>query len=408
VKASTLGFDIMAASWILLALGAPAMAQTPEIDCQGTLQAWAIDRVTPGMQEFMATHHCSCPCNTCEPNCTAIGSAPAAPWSGSHVTHATSSQMFAAQMVGEMIGQIIASAFAEPKVDEAALAAQKQKEEEERKKAEAEKQKLLAAWKAKQAQAEKDRQAAQAQNQQAGNDLLNHMQTFDGTGASSQTLAVEPVAGAFGTMQLKPITASSGAEFKPMSRASYDTSGLKDWQRALCAAYLSQSALSVVRTDPEQARYFDDQAALAMSGQPIEVRCQFPKMAEPPQPQAGSSASMDKTVKAIEFVQARAKDLQDIETKLQKAKSEKSGAESMRKQAEEALAQAQTQKAQAKPDDAALLAEIARKINEAQCQLNDANNKLDALSKETDELYQQKESIRQELQNVQQQVQGAQ
>lgn len=392
------------APWFLcigLALAVQVIFWGQTIDCPGTVQAWNSDPNIPAQYKG-----CTCTCDTCEPSCGGSYAAPAAPWSGGHVSSKANMQMFAAQMVGDMIGQIIASAFAEPKVDQAALAAQKAKEEAEKKKAEAEKQQLLAAWKAKQAQAAKERQAAQAQNQQAGNDLLNQMQTFGGTGASSQTLTVEPVAGAFGTMQLKPVTASSNAEFKPMSNAGYDTSGLKDWQRALCAAYLSQSALSVVKNDPEQARYFDDQAALAMSGQPIGVKCSFPKIAAPPEPQAGSDASMDKTMKAIELVQARAQDLQGIETKLQKAKSEKSNAESKQKQAENALAQAQTQKAQAKPDDAALLAEIQQKIGEAQCQLNDANNKLDALSKETDELYQQKESIRQELQNVQQQMQG--
>ncbi len=406
MKRSTLGFAIVAVPWALLALGAPVFAQVPQrIDCQTTILSWQGDRVTPGLQDYMATHHCTCPCETCQPDCTSVGSAPAAPWSGGHYSSKATMQMFAAQMVGDMIGQIIASAFAPPKVDQAALAAQKAQEEAAKKKAEEEKKMLLAAWKARQEQAAKEAQQQHAQNVQAGNDLLSQMQSIGGTSPSAAPLTVEPVAGAFGTLQLKPMGASSGAEFKPMSSATYDTSGLKDWQRALCAAYLSQSALSVVRTDPEQARYFDDQAQLAMSGQPIGVACNFPKIADSPQPTA-SGPSMEKSIQAMNIVQEKARDLQGIETKLQKAQSDKQQAQSKQQEAEQALAQAQAQKTQAKPDDAALLAEIERKIGEAQCQLNDANNKLDALDKETNDLNQQKESIRQELLNVQQQMQG--
>lgn len=372
--------------------------QSPAIDCPGTVQAWNSDPHIPAQYK-----NCKCPCDTCQPQCGGSYSAPAAPWSGGNVTHATSTQMFAAQMVGNMIGQLIASAFAPPQVDEAAIEAQRQQEEEARKKAEEEKQRFLAAWKAKQAQAAEDHADAQAQKQQAGGDLLAHMQGLDGAQASSQPLTVEPAAGAFGTLQFMPVGKAS-AELKPMSSAKYETSGLPSWKRALCAAYLSQSALSVVKNDPEQARYFNDQAALAMSGQPIEVQCKFPKIQESPQP-AGESAAMKKTMKAIELVQARAKDLQVIETKLQKIRTEKDDTEAKQKQAEDTLAQAEAQKAQAKPDDAALMAEIQRKLSEAQCQLDDANHKLGTLTQETEELYQQKETIRQELQTVQQQVQ---
>ncbi|MEJ2368984.1 MAG: hypothetical protein P8Z49_11720 [Acidobacteriota bacterium] len=347
-----------------------------------------------------------CPCEQdCVPE--RRPNAPAAPWTGHKIHHGTSSQAFANQMAGMIMGEILNYIFAPPKkVDQAALAAQKAKEEAAKRAYLIKMNQLRNPGEAAQARAAQERLEAHTQNESEGQDLLGQMQDMGGTASSTQELKVQPVQGAFGTMQLKPV-GGGGTKFQSMSGAAYDTSGLSSWQRALCAAYLSQSALSVVRTDPEQARYFNEQAARASAGEPISVACHFPKLPDS-QALSGPNPKMSKVIQMLGLARTRAQDLEGIEIKLQKVAHEKSNAASKRQEAEQKLAQAQTEKAQAKPGDAALMAEIQQKINEAQCQLDDATRKLDALNQQAEGLLQQKENIRQELQGAQEQLQQGQ
>jgi len=367
-----------------------------EIDCEGTLQSLALSH--PNLR-------CTCPCSTCSPDCSSAG---AAPWSGGHASGATSSEMFAAQMLGEMLGQILASAFAPPKQDPAALEAQRLAEEAARKAWEAQQQKLRDEWKAKQAQAAKEQQQAQAQAQQQGQDLLSQMQPVGSAvspGASGQGLQMQSLGGTIEGFKWDT-PGVAGVGFKPIGGGRYDTSGLKSWQRLLCATYFSQSALSIAPRDPEQARFFEEQAAKVSAGEAVELPCTFPAMPPVPEPPKADPA-MARTVQALETVQLKVKELQGVDTHLQKLRAEKSAAGAKAQQAQAARAEAEAAKAQAKPDDAALMAEILRRLNEAQCQLDDANKKLQALSGQEQELLQQKEMIRLDLQQIQQQVQGA-
>jgi len=363
-----------------------------EIDCEATLQSLALSH--PNL-------HCSCPCATCSPDCSESG---AAPWSSGHASHATSSEMFAAQMLGEMLGQILASAFAEPKQDPAALEAQRQAEEAARKAWEEQQQKLRDEWKAKQAQAAKDSQRAQTQAQQQGQALLSQMQGMEGVGGAGQPLQMQSLGGS--VEGFKWDTPGPAAAFKPMGSGRFDTSGLKSWQRLLCATYFSQSALSVAPRDPEQARFFEEQATKVSAGEAVELPCSFPAMPAVPEPPK-ADASMARTVQALETVRVKVKELQEVDTHLQKLRSEKTDVHAKVQKAEAAKIQAEAAKAQAKPEDAALMAEILRRLNEAQCQLDDANKKLVAMADQEQELLQQKEMIRLDLQQIQQQVQGA-
>jgi len=181
----------------------------------------------------------------------------------------------------------------------------------------------------------------------------------------------------------------------------YDTSGLKSAQRLACAADFSKKAQAVQDSDPEQARFFNDQAAKVTAGESVDVACTFQPMPTVPEPVV--SAQMQQTEKNIQTVQLDIKELQGIETKVQKIQSDKSAAQQKVQQAEAARQQAESDKAGAKPEDAALLAEILRRQAEAQAQLDDANQKLKALSDQEQELSQRKEAILQELQQIQQQ-----
>jgi len=375
-------------------LGTPATAQTR--DCNATLQAWAIDPHMP--------KGCTCPCPTCTPQCTSFSSG----------TYFGTPNSFAANMAGSLIGGLLAAAFAPIEVDTSAIDEQRAAAEAAKKQIEALNQKFLAEWQAFQEHAAKARAAGKARAESEGQDLLDRLHETSATSpvpTPASTPEPTPIAGLKGFKWETP--PADGPEFAPLSRATFDTSGLQDWQRALCAAYFSQMALATVDKDPARARYLNEQGERAMRGQPVVVACSFPRIQAIPSPGRpepsgeGPGPSLAVSMKALELVRARAAQLQDIEARLQDLRAERSRAEAARQQGEAAVAQAQAARAQVRPDDTANLAEAERRLAEAQRERDEATRTLDSVTQEITDIETQKESIRHELEAVQRQLQAA-
>jgi hypothetical protein len=252
----------------------------------------------------------------------------------------------------------------------------------------------LAEWRAQQNKAAKNHQLEQEQRLQQGDALLKEMHVGE-----SSTSAESPGRKLVGFRWDTPAPTAAGAT--SLSAGRYDTSGLRSVQRLACAADFSKKAQAVQDSNPEQARFFNEQADRVTVGEAVDVACSFPPMPAVPEPVI--SAQMQQMEKNIQTVQLDIKELQGIETKVQKVKTDKSAAQEKVQQAEAARQQTETDKANAKPEDEALMAEIMRRQAEAQAQLDDANQKLKTLSDQEQELTQRKDSIRQELQQIQQQ-----
>lgn len=381
---SRLGY---AALGLLIAVDiAPVLAQNRiEYDCAATRQSLALSN--PGLR-------CTCSCATCKVSCSqGSGNSPG----GSHPGGLTPSQAFETQLIGGLLDQLINSVFSSDKPD-TALIEQRIVEEQARQQQALEI--LRAEWQAQQYKSAINRQQEQDQRLQQGNDLLTAMHGGEGS---------TPVQSPGGTIEGFKWDTPSDGKVGPtsLSVGRYDTSGLKSWQRLACAADFSKKAQAVQDSNPEQARYFNDQAARVSAGGTIEIACSFSQMPHAPELPA-PSAQMQQTEKYIHAVQLDLKELHGLEIKVQKIQTDKSAAQEKVKQAEAACQHSEADKVSAKPEDAALMAEIMRRQAEAQAQLDDANQKLRALSNEEQELSRRKEAIYQELQQIQQQNKSGQ
>jgi hypothetical protein len=369
-------------------MGAVALrAQSFVIDCPGTVQSLAV--TNPELHCF-----CTNACANCHPSCsqgssTSSGSSSSS--SSSHAPSLTLGQSATVQIFGSLLDSLVDSILSTKKPDTAAIEQQLADEQARQRQAQAI---ALAEWQAQQNKLAKDYQLEQQQRLQRGNDLFKQIH-----GEESSTSAESPGGKLGGFRWDTP--SSDKTMFTSLSTGRYDTSGLKSVQRLACAADFSRKAQAVQDSNPEQARFFNEQADRVTTGKAVEVACSFPPPPAVPEPVV--SAQMLQTEKNIQTVQLDIKELQGIETKVQKVQSDKSAAQEKVQQAEAARQQAEADKAGAKPDDAGLMAEIMRRQAEAQAQLDDANQKLKALSDQEQELSQRKEAIHQELQQIQQQ-----
>lgn len=373
---------------LLFTAAAPAVAQTR--DCRATLQAWAIDPHMP--------KGCTCPCPTCTPQCNTFSGG----------TFLGTPNSFAAQAAGSLLGGLLAAAFAPIEVDTSAIDAQRVAEEAARKDLEAMNKSFLAEWQAFQEHAAKAHAAAQLQTERQGQELLDRLH---GTATTPGTTpAPTPIGGLEGFKWETPST--DDPEFAPLSRATFDTSGLNDWQRALCAAYFSQMALATMDADPARARVLNEQGERAMRGQPVVVACSFPRMQAIPEPGRPEPAAERRepplalSMKALDLVRARAADLQRIEATLQELRRQKSDAEAAWQQAETAQRQAVAAREQTRPDDAARVAALDRQLAAAQARSEAAVQQADMAARRIEDLEMRKESIRQELEAMQRTLQA--
>jgi hypothetical protein len=344
---------------------------------------------------------CTCPCATCTPEC---GSFSSGKFYGTP-------DSFAAQMAGSLIGGLLAAAFAPIEVDTSAIDAQRAAAEAAKKELEALNRRFLAEWQAFQEHAARARAAAKTRVESEGQELLDRLH---GTGGESVEAtpahAPEPTPiGGLGGFKWETPPAD-GPEFAPLSRATYDTSGLTDWQRALCAAYFSQMALATVNEDPTRARELGEQSERVMRGQPVVVACSFPRMQaipEPgrPEPQVEQPGpSLTASTRALDLVRTRAAELRAIEVELQSLRAEKDRAEATFRQADSLVAQTQAARTQVGPGEAARSADLERRLVEAERQRDEAARVISTLGLAIADLEAQKELIRNELETVQRQL----
>lgn len=373
--------------WKVLIVAAALFAVATNIaaqsrDCPATLAAWAMDPRMP--------KGCHCPCKTCTPQCNSFGGG---------VYFGTQSG-FAAQMAGSLIGGMLAAAFAPIEFDSSDYEAQLAAADAERKRLEAESAKFLAEWRAFQERAIRERWTAQSRESEAGKGLLERMH---GTQAEAGTAPPEPTPMA-GLEGFKWETRRSPAlEFAPLSSATFDTSGLAHWQRALCAAYFSQLALSAVENDQNRARRLGELADQAAAGQPVEEPCSFPRIAALPEPGRPEPANdpagptLAEVTEIVAQVRVRADELRSLDVELREALQERDEAQTVREAAEAAVTQAEAGRAVASAGDAALRAGVEQRLVDAVRQRDEAALRVDQLTESIEEVQESKETIRREL-----------
>ncbi|MFZ5787819.1 MAG: hypothetical protein ACOY3Y_15385 [Acidobacteriota bacterium] len=376
---------IVAAALFVVAANMAAQSR----DCPATLAAWAMDPRMP--------KGCRCPCTTCAPQCGSFSSG----------TYFGSPNSFAAQMAGSLIGGMLAAAFAPIEFDSSDYEAQLAAADAERKRLEAENAKFFAEWRAFQERAIREGWTARGRESDAGKGLLERMQ---GTQAEAGTAPPAPtaVAGLEG-FKWEP-RQSSALTFAPLSSATFDTSGLAHWQRALCAAYFSQLALSAVEDDPNRVRRLGEYADQAAAGQPVEEPCSFPRIAALPEPGRPEPANdpagptLAEVTEILAQVRTRADELRGLDVELRRALRERDDAEAVRGAAEDAVMQAEAARATA-AGDAALLAETDRRVGEALRQREEAERRMRELAQQVDEIEESREAIRRELLALQERLQ---
>ncbi len=273
-----------------------------------------------------------------------------------------SSQDFARQMMGALLGSMLQGIFAPPQQD-TSYQYKLWKQQMEKKKQEALKKQAMERWKKLKKEEEKRMAQEEAKKRQRARELLSKMENISGS-------RLEP----FGwkTQRL---------EVQPIGAGIYDTSGYTSWQRMLCATYFSTKAIEASRGgDAEAAVFMNRQADRVTVGEMTEVECQLPalqQLANIQRQNLKQNKRLTEIVKLLPKIQAKIKHLQEIEIKLNEVKRQKKEAEAKLKEArtkvEEAKAQAEssrTPEEKAEADD--LLQQALALQNEAEAQVEKA------------------------------------
>ena len=205
-------------------------------------------------------------------------------------------------------------------------------------------------------------------------------------------------------------------ELQPRGTANYDTSALSLGDRLRCATYFSNKASAAAgRGDHVNARYLNEQAQKAMSGQITDEECQFsdiPDVPEPPKPQ------IQEIQKEMEFykdmlitVQQDVKKLQDIDIKLKETDEKIKQAEEKKQQAEQKITEIQNRAASAdkledKQEEDDLEAQARQlEIEAEQEKIQAAINAKQNYFNEQQNYLNEKENIRDKLKEVQKSMQ---
>ena len=336
-----------------------------EIDCNGSLQAYAID---PNMRNYI------CDCRNgarSMPVCTPKSSSN----SGSTGYPGGSPQ----QQIQQMIFQsLFDSLFASPPdtsaQDEIARQnAIKRQQEEEQKKQEA-----LNRWLTLQSEDKLKIEMEQNAKIKQVAEVLSKTQTVGGG-------KLEPFS--FGNPKL---------DLKPISQNTYPNTRLTTWERLLCSAYFSNMAKQ--STKDVDARFYGDQAQRVMIGEPTYLECRIPQVSN-----EKLAKRMEEVKKIYGDMNVKIKDLQDIETKLTETREKIKDAEIKKEEATAKLTEIQNRAATASPEEKDEVDDLVRQAMEqeqiADQQLNQAKeSEKDYLAK--------KEQLEKELENMKSQMQA--
>ena len=336
-----------------------------EIDCYGSLQAYAID---PNMRNY------TCDCRNgarSMPVCTPKSSSS----SGSTGYSGGSPQQ---QMMQSIFAPLFQGLFAPPpdtsaQDEKARLDAIKRQQEEEQKRLAA-----IQAWIDLQNKEDLQRKMEQEAKIKQGAKVLSQMQTVGGG-------KLEPFS--FGNPKL---------DLKPLSQNTYPNTRLTIWERLLCSAYFSN--LAKQSTKDVDARFYGDQAQRVMIGEPTYLECRIPQVSN-----EKLAKRMEEVKKIYEEMNVKIKDLQDIEYKISESKEKIKNAELKKEEATAKLNELQNRAATAKPEEKAEVDDLTAM---AQKQLQDAEQELNQAKQSEKDALNKKEQLENELENMKSQMQA--
>ncbi len=282
------------------------------------------------------------------------------------------SQQMAIGIVGSLFSSIFSGMLDDstpsPSTDNTYREQLKIQQEEQRKK---EMQAAIDAWRNAQEKAAQDALKEQQKKREQGALLIGKM---DGgiTGGGGK---------------LEPMWIAQKPELKPIQLGGYDTSKLKPMERLLCTSYFSTRALEETRKgNREGARFFSEQSDKVMTGAKADVECKFPKIPDVPMPKAQATQQMDskKFTALMKDFNVKLKELQNIETELNKVRQEKQTAEENLKKIDEKITEIsnQVQSAQ-KPEEKAQADDL---LQQALAARSDAENQVNSAKQSEQEL----------------------
>ena len=337
-----------------------------EIDCNGSLQAYAID---PNMRNYI------CDCSNgarsmpvCKPKSSSS--------SGSTGYSGGSPQ----QQIQQMIFQsLFDSLFASPPDTSVQDEKNRQNTIKQQQVAEQAKQAAIQAWIDLQNKEDLQRKMEQEAKIKQGAEVLSQMQTVGGSGK------LEPF----------PI-GNPKLDLKPISQNTYPNTRLTPWERLLCSAYFSNMAKQ--STKDVDARFYGDQAQRVTVGEPTYLECRIPRVSN-----ENLAKKMEEVKKVYDEMNVKINDLQDIEAKLTETREKIKDAELKKEEATIKLNEIQNRAATAKPEEKA---EVDDLVRQAQEQAQIADQQLNqAKESERDDLA-KKEQLENELENMKSQMQA--
>ena len=314
------------------------------------------------------TYDCT-PCGSCTPKSS--GSTPFVP-SG---RLSPSQQMSIQMMQGifqPLFDAMFEDTFSPPDISRQEELERQQKEE--RKKQEEIKRQALEAWQKAQKEMAAEIARQEAQRKEAGQQILAQSRIGED---------VKLELSLFGTYKAK-LEAGSISSGYPAPKSELD--------RARCAAYFSKLANNT--EDQEGAKFLSLQAEKVMQGAPTDYPCQFDKMPEVPVPQE-SYAKNEEVEAFINTYQAKLKEFEEIQTKVNEVRKQKLEAETRLKEADTKINELQTKSTTiSKPEEQAqlddLLSQAMAVKQEAENDLNTAKENeqklLDTAKQKADEI----------------------
>jgi len=337
-----------------------------EIDCNGSLQAYAID---PNMRNYI------CDCRNgarSMPVCTPKSSSN----SGSTGYPGGSPQ----QQIQQMIFQsLFDSLFASPPdtsaQDEIARqnAIKRQQEEEQKRQA------AIQRYYDLQSEDKLKIEMEQKAKIEQGKKLLSKTQTVGSGG------------------ELKPFSfGNPKLDLKPLSQNTYPNTRLTAWERLLCSAYFSNMAKQ--STKDVDARFYGDQAQRVTVGEPTYLECRIPQVSN-----EKIAKKMEEVKKIYGDMNVKIKDLQDIETKLTETREKIKDAEIKKEEATTKLNELQNRASTTKPEEKAEVDDLAAM---AQKQLQDAEQELNQAKQSENDMIKEKEKVENELKNMEGKIQA--
>jgi hypothetical protein len=288
------------------------------IDCEGSLRAYALD---PNMKNY----NCTCTSANSMPVCTKASSGGYSATPKKHNINQDIKMMIVEEVMGAMLQDI----FGNPAESNSEQVRQQQEEQQDmaRIAAERERQKALQKWQRSLAEAEEQRKLDQQDKVNQGASLMAKMQTI-GSGNK-----IEPFR-----------TGKAKLDLQPFSQNTYPSGQYDSFERLMCSAYFSNLAKKTV--DPEDTRFYADQAARVMGGEPTYLECRIPPAGS--EVMAQRMAAIKKTYAAMNEIDLRIK---DIEVKLTETREKITAAETRKEEAESTISALKTRATEAPPEE---------------------------------------------------------